>query len=241
MARTSKIDFFHQMDIGVPMDIPKSGDTDVLLLYQRTAALPPGYSKAVAGDNTGIPAIDMQHAVQNCDFVNVVLTDHGTRNQCIAIIPQYESYHVQKWIRAGPEGLDSTKDLKLVSRGYQANGKSQFIPPGKRQIAQNWDMLSKYFAAFPEVMKELKPLVEKVATPGRTVTVMVSNFGQSELLVNFVCAARKRNLDTSSILVFATDTETKAVAESLGLTAYYDARVSETFVIIMAYNIILLD
>jgi hypothetical protein len=90
-------------------------------------------------------------------------------------------------------------------------------------------MLSKYFDAFPDVMKELKPLVEKVATPGRTVTVMVSNFGQSELLVNFVCAARKRNLDTSSILVFATDLETKGLAESLGLTAFYDERVSESF------------
>ena len=59
---------------------------------------------------------------------------------------------------------------------------------------------------------------------------MVSNFGQSELLVNFVCSARSRGLDISSVLVFATDLETKALAESLGLTAFYDKRVSSIIV-----------
>jgi len=224
MARTSKIDFFHQLDLGVPMDIPKEGDSDVILIYSREHALPPGYSKAAKENAGAIPPIDMQHAVQNCDFVNVVLTDHGTRNQCVALVPQYESYHIQKWMRVGEKGVDNTKDLKLVSRGFQANGRNQFEPPSKKNMKQNWEMLSQYFEAFPDVMKELKLLVEKVATPGRTVTVMVCNFGQSELLANFVCAARSRNLDTSSILVFATDTETKQLAESLGLTAFYDER-----------------
>jgi hypothetical protein len=37
--------------------------------------------------------------------------------------------------------------------------------------------------------------VETEATPNKSVTVMVSNFGQSELLVNFVCAAKSRNYD----------------------------------------------
>ena len=63
-------------------------------------------------------------------------------------------------------------------------------------------------------------------TPKNTVTVMVSNFGQSELLINFVCAAKSRNLDISSIIVFATDIETKELAEGLGLVAFYDKWVS---------------
>lgn len=33
MARTSKLDFFQHLDIGVPMDLPTDGDSDVLLLY----------------------------------------------------------------------------------------------------------------------------------------------------------------------------------------------------------------
>ena len=54
------------------------------------------------------------------------------------------------------------------------------------------------------------------------VIVMVCNLGQSELLLNFVCAAKSRGIDLSAVLVFATDTETKELAEGLGLTAFYD-------------------
>lgn len=106
----------------------------------------------------------------------------------------------------------------------QSNGRNQFEAPTKKDRAGNWNILARYYEAFPDVMKELKPLVQKVATPKKTVTVMVSNFGQSELLVNFVCSAKSRKLDISSVLVFATDLETKALAESLGLTAFYDKR-----------------
>ncbi|KAL3902890.1 MAG: hypothetical protein SGILL_010654, partial [Bacillariaceae sp.] len=224
MARTSKIDFFHQLDIGVPMDIPKSGDSDVILIYGSKDSLPPRFEKIQKESSDSVPAIDMEHAVQNCDMVNVVLTDHGNRNQCVALVPQYESYHIQKWMRTGPGGLDHTQPLKLVGRGYQTNGRNNFDAPRKKDLKKNWDMLEVYLKAFPDIMTELKPMVQKVATPGRTVTVMVCNFGQSELLVNFVCASRARNIDISSVLVFATDPETKEVAEGLGLTAFYDER-----------------
>ena len=58
--------------------------------------------------------------------------------------------------------------------------------------------------------------------------VVVSNFGQSELLANLVCAAKSRNLDISSILVFTTDMETKKLAEHLGLIPLYDEWVHAT-------------
>lgn len=53
------------------------------------------------------------------------------------------------------------------------------------------------------------------------------NFGQSELLLNFACNARGKGLDIGNVLVFATDQETKTLAESVGLAAYFDERVSE--------------
>lgn len=224
MARTSKMDFFDQLDVGVPLDVPKDGDSDVLFLYNRNEALPKEYIKKAMLQQGSIPSIDMKDAVQNCDYLNVILTNHDKRNQCLAIVPQYESYHIQKWMRMGLKGIDSTKDLKLVSRGMQSNGKNQFDPPTKLDRTANREILSRYFEAFPYAMKELEPLLEGIATPHKTVTVMVSNFGQSELLVNFVCSARSRQLDISSVLVFATDLETKALAESLGLAAYYDKR-----------------
>ena len=71
---------------------------------------------------------------------------------------------------------------------------------------------------------ELKPIAEKVAKQN-TVVTMVCNFGQSELLLNFVCAAKSRGLDISSILIFATDEETKELAEGIGLTVFFDKTV----------------
>ena len=84
----------------------------------------------------------------------------------------------------------------------EKNGHDTFNPPRAKHIYANWEILKKYFDAFEDAVEELKPLVKKAATPKNTVTVMVSNFGQSELLVNFVCAARARNHDISSIIVW---------------------------------------
>lgn len=239
MARTSKLDFAEALDLGVPLDLPKKKDSDVLLVYGHEQALPDDYRKY----HKMIPALEVGHALEHCDFVNIVLTDHSaSRNQCLAIVPQYESYHIQKWMRMAPahggrgdvRGLDPTQDLQYVSRGMQKNGRDQFSPPKTQHIQQNWALLVQYFSSYQESLAELKPLVEKVATKKKTVTVMVSNFGQSELLTNFVCAAQARDLDTSSILVFATDVETKELAERLGLTAFYDERVS-SFIRILEY------
>lgn len=238
MVRTTKEDFTKTLDLGVPVDLPQVGAEDVLILYSRAAAKPKHIPKSSDGS---IPLLSMEDSVEHCDYLNVILTDKSaSRNQCIAIVPQYESFHIQKWMRVpktlnpknghetnGP--LDSNAPLRLVSRGMQSNGKDQFEPPEAKHIKQNWELLQKYMSGFEESLASLKPLVEKVATKDNTVTVMVANFGQSELLVNFVCAARSRNLDTSSILVFATDNDTKELAEQLGLTAFFDERVRRTY------------
>lgn len=229
MARTDKLDFVNTLDLGVPVDDPSNNphtgdkEKDVLLLYQKDSALPDNYhDKQQQGDS--LPLYNSQDALNHCDFVNVILTDHSAgRNQCWAIVPQYESYHVQKWMRVDHgQKLSSDLPLKMVSRGMKTNGHNEFDPPMNKHMDRNIDLLQNYFANLPDSLNQLKPLVEKVATPNKTVTVMVTNFGQSELLVNHVCAAKSRNLDISSILVFATDMETKELAEELGLTVFYD-------------------
>jgi hypothetical protein len=231
LGRTNKMDFAKYLDTGVPLDLPQGEDSDVLIIYGTPKTLPDNFFDSKAA----IPALQTEEALKNCDFVNIILTNHDKkRNQCLAIMPQYESYHIQKWMRLADHsssgnygGIDSEARLVPVSRGMPPNGHGQFLPPSTSDIQNNWDLLAKYFASYKESLDELRPLAEKVATrTGNTVTVMVSNFGQSELLANFVCAAKSRNLDISSILVFATDPETKELAEALGLTAFYDERVS---------------
>ena len=248
MVRTPKTDFFERLDLGVPMDLPKENDSEVLVLYNRQQAIPKHYNDpslldganadADAGDDDStstdsppsqIPVMGSEDALKHCEIVNVVLTNHDRRqNICTAIVPQYESYHIQKWMRIGHGGkpLDKKEDLRLVSRGLGNNGKEQFLPPTKKDHKESWEMLSQYYKHFGAATAVLKPLVQKVATRHKTVTVMVSNFGQSELLANFVCSAKSRNMDLSSVLVFATDLETKELAESLGLAAFYDKWVS---------------
>jgi hypothetical protein len=227
MVRTKKEDFTNMLDLGVPVDLPSKGAEDVLILYSSDFAKP----KHIPNGNGSIPLLSMEESVAGCDYLNVILTDKsGHRNQCVAIVPQYESYHVQKWMRVpktlkGHGKLDNAEPLVMVSRGMTHNGKDQLEVPKAQHIQQNWEMLEKYMAGFEDSLAKLKPLAEKVATKDNTVTVMVTNFGQSELLVNFVCAARSRNLDTSSILVFATDNDIKELAEQLGLTAFFDDRV----------------
>ena len=229
MARTSKLDFFEHFDISVPMDPIKNKDSDVLFLYNRQKAFPNDYKElSKITDDSSIPQLETEDAVENCEFLHVILADHGaTRNRCTAIVPNYESFHIQNWMRLDEQGKsDANGDFSLVSRGKRDNGRSEFRSPQNKHIRQNWDILESYFKTFDEVTKELKPLLEKVATPKNTVTIMVSNFGQSELLINFVCAAKSRGHDISSIIVFATDPETKELAEGLGLVAFYDKWVS---------------
>jgi len=231
MARTEKMDFVENLDLGVPVDDPASNaqtgkkEKDVLLLYQKASALPTNYNSDNHSDEDGsVPMFSTQEALENCDFVNVILTDHSAgRNQCWAMVPQYESYHVQKWMRIKPgQEMNSNDPLQMVGRGTKTNGFNDFDPPKRKHIDKGMEMLQNYFKNLESSLAELKPLVEKVATRKNTVTVMVVNFGQSELLVNHICASKSRGLDTSSILVFATDVESKELATELGLTVFYD-------------------
>lgn len=93
--------------------------------------------------------------------------------------------------------------------------------PDPKVTRKHWSVLHKYFETIDSVLQELRPLTEKAAKHN-TLVVMFSNFGQSELIVNFCCSARARNLDLSSVLVFATDEETKELVEGLGLTVFYN-------------------
>ena len=122
--------------------------------------------------------------------------------------------------------IDSKETLKHVSRGYQSNGKQKFLPPEPKDTRIFWQLLAPYISSIDAVLDKLRPLVEKVATVDRQLIVMVCNMGQSELLMNFVCAAKARGLEYSHVLVFATDLETKALAEGMGLTAFFDEIVS---------------
>ena len=103
MARTDKMEFVSELDLGVPIEDPSKNrqgqrESDVLLLYQKDSALPEHYKK----QKESVPKYTTEKALEHCDHVNIVLSDRGNRKQCWAILPQYESYNIQKWMRVEP-------------------------------------------------------------------------------------------------------------------------------------------
>ena len=219
MARVDREAFFDSFDIGVPKDDPINGNEEVLLLYSNADALPTNTSGNV------MPLLSPQDATQHCHTLKVVLTEPNKQKECIALVGQWETYHVHKWMRLPPgKGpkftIDEANPLRYVSRLHIDNGLAQRIPTPPKVKEYN-SLLVKYLSSLDKVLEELKPIAQKVAKDN-TIVVMVCNHGQSELLMNFACSSLARGFDLSQVLVFATDLETKELAEGLGLTAFYD-------------------
>ena len=102
---------------------------------------------------------------------------------------------------------------------------NDFDVPLESHIEQHWSMLKTYFSSIDDILGELKPIAESVAVHN-TIIIMTCNHGQSELLMYFVCNARAKGLLIDNVLVFPTNEKTQILAEGLGLTTYYDKRVS---------------
>jgi hypothetical protein len=224
MSRIQRDEFAKKFDMGVPLDVSSPKNDDVIVLYSSEKALPNDlYASKEAESQTTMPLMSAEDATENCDFLNVVLTDHsGGRRQCVALFGQYEGFHVQKWMRLPETGkLDATEPLRLVNRGAQASGRKSTRPPSTEDTLKYWSILTQYLSSLEGVLEKLKPIAEAVAV-NNSIVVLVCNFGQSELLINFICAARSRGIDLKAVLVFATDEETRDLATSLGVSAFYD-------------------
>lgn len=215
-AVVDREEFTQAFDIGVPWDEPQRGAKEVLLLYGSEASLPNHASSASVADSTN-----------NCDTMKVILTKNNQAvNQCLAIVPQWESYHVHKFMRLKPDNEKSDKPafsktypLRNVSRRHEIKGTYSSFP-NNAQMKRFWGLLIDYLQKMEATTERLKPLAEKTAGSGKTIVVQVVNFGQAELLFNFVCNARAKELDVSNILVFATDKETYDLVDALGLNVF---------------------
>jgi hypothetical protein len=243
MARVPKDKFAKAFSkqLGVPFEPSFGNHHDMLLLYDRVNALPNNSSSFYSrSDSKGeqivdtIPLIDNpEEATENCDQLNIVLTQPGNnRRQCVAILPEYESFYVQKLMRTETNSFGKkiavtnvSVPFQYVSRFQRLGDQEELYPiPQRDQTRRHWSMLQKYFASVDVVLDELKAILSKISI-NNTVIVMVCNYGHSALLSNFICSAQARNLDISNLIVFATDQETADLVASYGLTAYYDQAV----------------
>jgi len=252
--------------LGVPVDpnTPKDNDR-VLFLYSEGNAYPTGVTnnpfqlhtnpqqaqqyqqqRSQLEDAQGNIPVDV--ATENCDLVHVVLTNPDRHKQCIAIVGQYESYHVHRYMRMPPpiiqpngvpkpQPLNASFPLRSVQRGMQVGGRPSQNTPRTNFITKNWELLLKYKTNLTAILQQqLQPLLQSITNnntdddkDSSTVIVMVCNFGQSELLMNFICNARAKGFDSilSKIILFATDVETYDLASSLGITSFYSKEIFE--------------
>lgn len=151
MAALDRTDFTKRFDIGVPIQQDSRGNENVLLLYSHQNALPTSdlFKAAEAKSNTKVPFIeDIDVATENCDILNLILTQPDEKQQCVAFLGQYRSYHMSKFMRLPEkEGkLDRKVPLRLVNRGAQASGRLSHRVPSEKQTFSYWKTLSSTFS-----------------------------------------------------------------------------------------------
>lgn len=227
-VRTSSKEFFKAFDFGYPTDnIDQSNE--ILMLYNGKDKIPTTVDK-IDGDNRDdvIPFLSNPFTITDkCQEMNVVMT----QTPCLAIsmTASRGSFHVQRWSRhrlwEDKEQKNNTMKNRLVpvSRGLDKNY-DEGDPPERHHTQKHWARLNTYLSNYEETMKDLLTITERIKI-NNTIIVMVSNFGHSELLYNFVCSAKSRKLDISNILVFATDEETFELTKRLGMEAYMGRKV----------------
>mmetsp|Transcript_12065 Transcript_12065/g.17690 ORF Transcript_12065/g.17690 Transcript_12065/m.17690 type:complete len:523 (-) Transcript_12065:86-1654(-) len=208
-SRVSRDEFMQVFDIGVPLDKSTSQNHEVLLLHGPKTA--PTMASA-----TGISQIQtVSQATENCKIVKQILLDQS-KQSCLALVGQWESFHVHKWVRN--DGHPAV--FENVPRSHKSIDDEQSFPRHGQTVLmakQYWH----YVDLLDELYAELKPIAAEIAGSDNTLVIMVCNKGQSMLLTNFVCAAKSRNINTSKILLFASDMYTHRLAQSLGLRSYH--------------------
>ena len=199
--------------LGVPMDPTEIDNERVMIIYNSNRAYPSpegilnSTSKYFDQDvslttsqdkeikNQIILSVD--EAVENCNQLQIIMMNPFRENQCTALVGQYESFYIQKFMRASldpdPEfkspdrfKIDPSYPLRPVNRNMKDNGGRSMIVPNDKNIKETWEELMTYLPRINETMTELKPITEKVAKQNSqdTVIVMVCNMGHSELLMN---------------------------------------------------------
>lgn len=190
------VEFLNQSNLGVPIQM---GDEKAIILYNSPKALP----KDAQND-----------PLKNCRMLKIILHQTNRPRECVALVPQYESFHLHRVMRVPKDhGPVSPKHpFRVVSRTNNQDNLSWDFPD---DYASFYSMLGNYLTTLDSTLAQLRPIAESVAR-NNTVVAMVCNQGQSELLLNFVCQGH----DTSQFLIFATDMETFRVAKELDLSVF---------------------
>eukprot|EP00956_Cyclotella_meneghiniana_P042908 scaffold249348_cov72-Cyclotella_meneghiniana.AAC.9 len=200
--------------------------------------------------NKVIANATVSDALSKCDAMNVIfmpLRDSSTNDfpECYVMISDFYSYHINRWMRLPDfDKVPKSKDrvlnhqlplrhvgrITLPTKGIDELDVPQLWDDFKKRkkgfLFEHMDIVQTYLEHVDSVLNDLKKILHErsVIKSDNTVIVMTVNQGQSELFTNFICSAKRRGLDTTSILLFPTDIESKTLAEGLGIATYYDEK-----------------
>mmetsp|Transcript_44879 Transcript_44879/g.108468 ORF Transcript_44879/g.108468 Transcript_44879/m.108468 type:complete len:566 (+) Transcript_44879:184-1881(+) len=233
MAWIPREEFVKTFDTGVAID--KAGKTgqnnSVLLLYADHKSLPKG--SAEQNNNPVKMLSNPLEATERCDELQIILSSTKRENRCIAIMENWGgSPHSFRFSR-----YDDSNQLRLGGRFFDGKGgAARWQKPPPRPMTHNfWRQLADFLTHYDKTWSALKPIADKVALAGGkgdpnakedgvsrgAITVMVSNYGHAQLLLNFVCAAKSVGFNLDNVLLFAMDQQTYDLAQKLGLASFY--------------------
>lgn len=238
MRRAHRDEFARMFDVGVPVMPSSEGNEEVVILYSDESSLPSNESSSSSSSSENIiPVLGPEEATKNCFTMNMILLKPGIKNHCVALMGQWPSHVVYRLMRpAGLQNASLVRPLQLVSRSRMTTNKVLDHPDQRGDgfafyVESSLRSFKAYLLHMDETLQQLRSLGEACANPKgdkgfkNTIIVMLCSHGQSELFLNFVCSARARGLDTSQVLLFATDLQTKKLAESVGIATLFDENV----------------
>jgi hypothetical protein len=197
-------EFIHQFDSdlgGVPMDdSEKHGNNKVMLLYSDNSAFPDTTNKNMnITNNENNPEnpdpnqqfLNVNDATKNCNQLHLIFTSTNRQKQCIAILGQYESFHIQKLMRIPKENetlsrqstngienvgsLNTTLPLRLVNRGMRDDGNKGHKVPTQTDTNENWyKNIIPYLTNLDKTLLKLTPIIRNAAN-AKTVATSSSN------------------------------------------------------------------
>lgn len=194
-----------------------------------------------------------------CAKVDIVATPVA-QDTCLLVAPTARAsaanYYVSRHARTGAAG-----EFQQVSRFYGTRDGAEI---SSRKALAGWVLddsekrLRDLLAALPVLDVELGQVLSKATAHlapqrrpaggdagkkqrndkhGLPVLVMAVNPGAVNMLLNFICSARRHHIDIRNLVVFVTDASLVPVVEGLGATAYlptvglesFPTRASDTF------------
>jgi hypothetical protein len=219
-VRTSRDDFLKQFDYGLPLPIFKEqrdpGIKEVLMLYGDGIK---NITRAVSSEEGSelFPVVSVEEATAQCTDVTVMHIKELHREKhypCLAVVAGYGNHQLLRWRRDKSSGKFQRIGLK---------GRFMGIPEPDIE-EKHRESIGRFLRHMDIALEELRPIVERIEKEN-TVVVMCINKGYVPMLMNFVCSSKSRNIDLSSVLVFATDQDTFDAAKKLGLEAFHTAEV----------------